>query len=62
MPSKKLGIEMSKGRIRRTAGGFIVKDTRKYYVLTIDGVTAGTKAESEAEARERITKYLREAI
>jgi len=39
--------------------GIIIKDTRRYYKMVLpDGRTAGTKADSEKEARCKILKTL----
>lgn len=61
MPSRKIGIEVSKGRVRRLPSGYIIEDTRKYFVVTVDGVTAGSKARNEQEVIDRLTEYLKEA-
>lgn len=61
MHSPKAGIEISKGRIRRTPNGYIIEDTRKYFVVTVDGVTAGSKADSEQEVIDKLKRYLKEA-
>ena len=56
-------IEIEKGRVRLTKDYYIVEDTRKYFEIKLEnGVIAGTKAETEEEALERIKKTLEEKI
>ena len=61
MALKKLGIKMSKGKIRKTVNGYFVEESRKYYIVTVDGITAGSKAHSEQEVIDKLKRYLKEA-
>jgi hypothetical protein len=55
----KPGIEIGKGNIRKI-GRYIVKETREYFLVEVDGILMGTKDVSQEAAVKRIRETMEE--